>query len=89
MDCISSSDAEAALAMFSKFDRILAVLDVPAAGGRADNDIPDEVTALVEQRAEARKAKDFAAADAIRDKLLALGWTVKDTPDGPVVKPAT
>lgn len=41
-----------------------------------------EVTALAEQRAEARAARDFAAADRLRDEIAALGWVVKDTPDG-------
>jgi len=38
---------------------------------------------LLEQRQQARKAKDFATADAVRDRLLAAGITVEDTPDGP------
>ena len=49
-------------------------------------EIPDDVKELVNQRAEAKKAKDFAKADAIRDQLKALGWMVKDTPAGPEIK---
>ena len=41
------------------------------------------VVDLLEQRQQARKAKDFATADAVRDRLLAAGITVEDTPDGP------
>lgn len=41
------------------------------------------VAALLEQRAQARERKDWASADAIRDKLAALGLSVTDTPDGP------
>ena len=41
------------------------------------------VAALLEQRAEARAAKDFATADEIRDRLKAAGIEVEDTPDGP------
>ena len=37
----------------------------------------------VQQRADAKKAKDWATADAIRDKITALGYTVKDTAQGP------
>ncbi|WP_344871539.1 cysteine--tRNA ligase [Allokutzneria multivorans] len=41
------------------------------------------VEELLEQRKDARKNKDFAAADAIRDRLIAVGVAVEDTPDGP------
>jgi cysteinyl-tRNA synthetase len=41
------------------------------------------VAGLLEQRTEARAAKDFAAADAIRDRIKAAGIEVEDTPDGP------
>jgi cysteinyl-tRNA synthetase len=37
---------------------------------------------LLEQRQLARKRRDFAAADAIRERLSDLGVTVEDTPDG-------
>ena len=42
-----------------------------------------QVTALVEKRAAAKKAKDWAAADAIRAQLTEMGWAVKDTAQGP------
>lgn len=41
------------------------------------------VAGLLEQRAEARAAKDWATADAIRDRIKAAGIEVEDTPDGP------
>ena len=42
--------------------------------------------ALVDQRAAAKKAKDFATADAIRAQLAQMGIEVTDTPQGPVWK---
>lgn len=42
----------------------------------------EEITALLEQRTEARKAKDFAASDALRDQLIAAGVAIKDGPQG-------
>ena len=42
-----------------------------------------EITALVEQRTAAKKAKDFATADKIRDELTQRGITIIDTPTGP------
>jgi len=41
------------------------------------------VAGLLEQRAQARAAKDFATADAIRDRIKAAGIEIEDTPTGP------
>jgi cysteinyl-tRNA synthetase len=41
------------------------------------------VAELLETRQQARATKDFATADSVRDRLLAAGITVEDTPDGP------
>ena len=42
-----------------------------------------EAEALLKEREEARAAKDFARADEIRDRLVELGWVVRDSPEGP------
>jgi cysteinyl-tRNA synthetase len=42
-----------------------------------------EAQRLLAEREEARAARDFATADARRDELAALGWEVRDTPEGP------
>jgi cysteinyl-tRNA synthetase len=44
---------------------------------------------LMQEREEARAAKDFARADAIRDELAAMGWTVRDSAAGPSLVPRT
>jgi cysteinyl-tRNA synthetase len=41
-----------------------------------------EAEALLDEREQARAARDFARADELRDQLAALGWTVRDTPEG-------
>ena len=46
-------------------------------------DVPAEVMELVEKRAEAKKNKDWAAADLYRKQIDEMGYTVKDTPTGP------
>jgi cysteinyl-tRNA synthetase len=51
------------------------------------SDLPDEVRALADDRAAARAAKDFATADALRDRIAELGYAVTDGPDGPVLEP--
>ncbi|CAM4187294.1 cysteine--tRNA ligase [Kibdelosporangium persicum] len=42
------------------------------------------VEAMLDERQRARRERDFAAADAVRDRLLTAGITVEDTPDGPL-----
>jgi cysteinyl-tRNA synthetase len=59
-----------------------AQLDVILGLGEAARTIPPAVQALLDRRAEARKAKDFAQSDTLRKEIEALGWKVKDTPKG-------
>ena len=51
-----------------------------------DNDIDDASARLVAERDEARRDKDFARADALRDELVARGWTVEDTASGTAIR---
>lgn len=50
--------------------------------GVATVEVDDDASALAVQRDEARAAKDWAKADALRDELVARGWKVEDTPAG-------
>ncbi len=50
---------------------------------------PAEVLALVAEREAARRRRDWAAADALRARIAALGWQVRDTPEGPQCVPGT
>ena len=50
---------------------------------RLQNAVDVLVGSLLDQRTEARGAKDFATADAIRDRIKAAGIEIEDTPDGP------
>ena len=45
-------------------------------------DLPKEIIEIVEERKQARLNKDWAKSDELRDKLISLGYTVKDTKDG-------
>jgi cysteinyl-tRNA synthetase len=48
-----------------------------------EEEAPPPAEQLLREREEARAARDFATADAKRDELAALGWEVRDTPEGP------
>ena len=49
----------------------------------AASSLSDEAAALIEEREEARRAKDWNRADALREQLAEMGYTVIDTPEGP------
>jgi cysteinyl-tRNA synthetase len=55
-------------------------LEPPAA------EVPAELIQMAEARVAAKKAKNFAEADRLRDAIAAAGWTVQDTPTGPKLK---
>lgn len=63
------------------FDTLTGVLGLLYNRDKSE-EIPQEVKELVAKRADARKAKDFALADKIRDEIAALGYTVKETRQG-------
>ncbi len=67
---------------------MLAVLGLENLLEVAIADAPREVRELSDARERARAERDFAAADRLRDKLRALGWEVRDGPDGPELLPA-
>jgi cysteinyl-tRNA synthetase len=52
-----------------------------------DEPVDEEALRLAAEREEARLARDFDRADAVRRKLLERGWEVRDTAEGPVLVP--
>ena len=82
INTLSAASSKAALeAGAAAFDEITGVLGLMY--NRKKDEVPAEVTELVEKRAAAKKAKDWASADAIRAQLTEMGWAVKDTAQGP------
>ncbi len=61
-----------------------AALGLPLRGQASAIDA--ESARLVSARDEARRAKDFVRADALRDELVAMGWTVEDTLSGTAIR---
>ena len=84
---LSAADAEAVRPVRELIVELLGVfgVDMEAEPG-SDEGLPAEVEELVAARSEARANKDWARADEARDKLAELGYTVKDTPQGPQVE---
>lgn len=81
-------DATGARGMLHAFGSLLYALGIKLFTVQEKiSEAPAEIQALAGQRWEAKNAKDFARADALRDALLAQGWLVKDNKDGFVLEP--
>ena len=76
------------LALIKEFDKVLSIglianaEKLNKAAENADDDLPEEVKKLAEERKAARKEKNFALADELRDKITALGYVVEETRQG-------
>jgi len=84
-DTALAEQLKAGCRIFRELANILGVFDQEIAKeeeGEDSNLVNDLMGLLIELRKNAKKAKDFATADAIRDQLKALGITLEDRPGG-------
>ena len=66
--------------LLDKFDTVLALsLDKKS---ETQEEIPEEVIKLAEERLKARQEKNWAESDRLRDEILALGYSIKDSKEG-------
>jgi cysteinyl-tRNA synthetase len=88
---LDAGDADVIAARLAEVMGMLGILGLDAASGAWERGVDQQLTAVVDglvtellkHREAARERQDFAAADAIRDSLAALGVEVSDTPQGP------
>ena len=76
-DGLMAGDREAILGAIHKFDSVLGIF-----GAEDDQLLDADVEKLIEERQEARRNRDFARSDAIRDELAAKGIILEDTKEG-------
>ncbi|MBQ1263423.1 MAG: cysteine--tRNA ligase [Oscillospiraceae bacterium] len=74
----AASYVDAASELFESLVNVLGLLYER----KSESSLDSEIEALIEERQAARKARDFARADAIRDELKAQGIVLEDTPQG-------
>jgi cysteinyl-tRNA synthetase len=75
---LSRQEAEEVYSLMMKFDKVLGVIGEV----KAEEKLPPEAEELIRKREEARKAKDWATADKIREQLRAMGIIIEDTSQG-------
>lgn len=76
-DLIKQTDGAEILAAVQEIDRVLAILPE-----KEEQALPPEILSRIEARQKARKEKNFALADAIREELRQLGIILEDTKEG-------
>jgi cysteinyl-tRNA synthetase len=77
---LSAANAQQVKGLMQRFDTVLGLLAPDS------TTIDSAVEALLHQRQEARKRRDFARADALRDAIRERGYVIEDTPQGPRLK---
>lgn len=82
----ADTNSKTKLALIKEFDRVLSLDLIEQAenlkNSSQEEEIPAEVLEIAQQRKEARKAKDFATADALREKILKMGYVIEETRQG-------
>ncbi|EPP34734.1 cysteine--tRNA ligase [Chlamydia ibidis] len=77
----SQNDADQVLSKLNTVNQVLGVLPLSR-----ETIIPEEIQILVHEREKARTNRDWKQADALRDKVAALGFTIEDTKSGPKIR---
>lgn len=77
---LSAAAAQQVGALMQRFDTVLGLLAAD------ETSVDRHVEALLEERQQARRARDFARADALRAQIRELGYVIEDTPQGPRLK---
>ncbi len=83
-DGLTSEAADGILATFRRMDEVLGIIFFE--NEKKAVEIPADVQTLLDLRAAARKAKNWAESDRLRDEIAAKGWRVKDSKDGQTVE---
>lgn len=81
---LDAGDLDAAAPVVAALRELAGAVGLALASG--DGSLDAETSALVERRDRARQARDWPAADAARQELVARGWVVEDTPAGTRVR---
>ncbi len=79
---IGKEEIKDILHLLKKWDQVLGVLPID----EKEEEIPEELLQMLETREEARKSKNFAKSDEMRNEILKRGYLIEDTPSGARLK---
>ena len=80
---VQGASREAAKAAMNSLEAICDVLGILS---KKEEELPAEIAALVQERAEARKNRDWAKSDELRDRIIKAGYILEDTKQGQKVR---
>ena len=86
----SDTTPKTKIALVNDFDKVLSLDLVKKAeklnGNNAEEEIPADILELAEKRKQARKDKNFALADSLRDDIAAMGYVIEETRQGTKIR---
>ena len=82
---LSKDERQSVIDMYHTFNQVLGIVDTQIA---SDQQIPQEILDMSEQRDEAKKQKDYNRADILRSEIESQGYTVKDSREGTTIEKA-
>ena len=80
---MSRAEAAGITKVLGEINKVLKIISPKFS--KPDTGLTAEVKELLKKREIARKARDWRESDALRNKIISLGWLVKDTPSGTVL----
>lgn len=81
---LGQSDAQQVIDLLKQFDTVLGILTFE----KAIEEIPSDLQEALEKRIQARKDKNWALSDTLRDQIHQRGYVIEDTPNGARLKKA-
>lgn len=82
---LSEEEKQSAIDMYATLNQVFGIIEFNNSD-KQEEEIPEEILQKLEERNRAKSEKDFEKSDSIRDELISLGYTIKDTREGSYVE---
>lgn len=82
-DSLTTKEVSSVIELLRSWDAVMGVFDWTILEEKA---IPENVEKMAQERQEAKKNKDFARADELRQEIEKLGYIITDSKDGPIIE---